>query len=140
MFTVNGSVKTIGPDNWMPIDTLYDFKRYACKFLLHLDENNDQLNNNTYKIIDKSPYNNLVTTNDITIKDISNESFVTEHYFGPLVFSFNGKSSYIISNSNNIITLNKSLFTISLGLIHNIIHYKTVILELSSLLVMIMIV
>ena len=114
MFTVNGSVKTIGPDNWMPIDTLYDFKRYACKFLLHLDENNDQLNNNTYNIIDKSPYNNLVNTNDITIKDISNESFVTEHYFGPLVFSFNGKSSYIISNSNNIITLNKSLFTISL--------------------------
>ena len=56
MFTINGSVYTVGPDNKLPIDTLYDFKRYCHKFLLQNNTNNQE-----FIIKDDSPYSNYIT-------------------------------------------------------------------------------
>lgn len=103
MFTVNGSVFTIGPDNILPIDTTYDFQRYAHKFFL---QNN--INSEEFIIKDNSPYLNHINYTDIQSSLEQNQDPLTSKP----AFYFNGETSYINSTCNNIITLNGA-FTIS---------------------------
>lgn len=103
MFTINGSVYTVGPDNKLPIDALYDFKRYCHKFLLQNNTNNQE-----FIIKDDSPYSNYITYLDIQSSLEQNQDPSTSKP----AFYFNGNTSYISSTCNNIISLN-NLFTIS---------------------------
>ena len=58
MFRINGSVYTEGAQNLLPIDTLYNFKRYAVRFLI----NPDDVSNT---ITDTSPFKNSVISNNV---------------------------------------------------------------------------
>lgn len=109
MFTVNGSVFTVGPDNILPIDTTYDFQRYCHKFLL---QNN---NSENFIIKDNSPYNNHINYLNIFSSLQQNQNSLTSKP----AFYFDGESSYLSSTCNNIITLNK-IFTISFWINTNI--------------------
>lgn len=124
MFLVNGSVKTEGSDNFLPIDSLYNFKRYATRFLL---QSPDEVykKNSEGKLIkvkdiieDRSPFNNIIKYNNIEFtdpqkKDDSDPTQKLNFKFGSRSYRLNGKDSFFESVSNNIITIGQ-IFTISI--------------------------
>lgn len=123
MFLVNGSILTEGPDNFMPIDVHYGFKKYAVRYYIHIDDEQDttitrdiagNIIDIKYDLKDKSPYNNLVVVKSVNITETDiDKNDITKHYFGKYLYSFDGTNSYIQSPCNQIITLGQT-FTIAI--------------------------
>lgn len=99
MFRINGSVYTEGAQNLLPVDTLYNFKRYAVRFLINPDDVSNI-------ITDTSPFKNAITANNILFD-------TTKYKYGKRSFLLNGTDSYIETPSNQIVAVNQ-VFTLSL--------------------------
>ena len=103
MFTINGSLMTVGPDNELPIDCTYDYEKYCNRLIIQSPTDINDINE-IPKIEDLSPFKNKILNNNV-LYSLDQYRNTKHSYF------FDGEYSYLKINSDNILL--NGIFTIS---------------------------